>query len=271
MNNPGFEKLKQVFQQFAAKYNPAQLQSKAPDIRKGLAKEMMRIAIDKEGVPSQDDMRTAVARIIQKELPREAVEEFTADLYNLVQGQEFSEAVSDFVQGLDVSQLQQAADAFKQGLKSPQGVQSIAAQLKMMSSTTEFYAFREQMKMMFGGDKMPAQAQAFFDVAMDNIQPIYESAKDMSVPEIADQINAALDALPIDELIGQVLGVTYLVTPDVVSNTVKQQMAALPSPKNVGAIFDEAVAALAGKPKPPAANDDASKPKKPGSNKKFKF
>lgn len=270
--NPGFERLAQVFSQFAAKYNPTKLQTKVPEFRKGLMKEVALIAIEKDGLPSQNDFQLAAIRAVQKFITRANVEEFVSDVYNLVQGQEFSEAVSQVVQNLDTTQLTEAADKFTEALKNPQTTQSLAAQLKLMAGTTEFYQFKEQMKMVFGGSNMPPMGQQVFDTVMDNIEPIYTNAKDQSVQEIADQIGAAMDALPFDQVIQQVLAVSYLVTPEVVSDAVKKQMSSLPSPQQAGDLYDTTMSQLTGRTTPPAnTNKPPKPPKQNGGNGGFKF
>ncbi len=274
MNNPGFEALRDVFMQFAAKYNPDSLKAKMPELSKNISREIAKQVIDGETVNPE----RAAFNAVRREFPRSSIETFVSDVYDTLRSDEFVEGLSMMAQNLDASQLQGAADQFVQNLKNPQTLNTLAMQLKTMSSQMNFTEFRTQMRFMFGGSNMPPAAEQIFDSVMVNLEPIFDQAKDMSVPEIADMLGAGLDSIPFDDIFDRVLGVAQFATPETVRSLVDNEIAKLPTPSQVGDMYDDLYMRVNGQgAMPPVANQNKPvaqpkpEPKKPGKGGKIKF
>jgi|AntRauTorcE11897_2_1112592.scaffolds.fasta_scaffold00743_16 urease gamma subunit len=270
-DNSGFKKLKDAFARFAAKHDPSQLQPKLVKTASAAAK--------------------AALTEVEREFPRESVEKFVDDAYQLLAGQDVTDGLTEMVQSLDLSQIEDGLNTVVSRLKDPQTSQMLASSFKSLSGQMEFGEFKLQMKTMLGGSKMPPLVEGFFDKMMSDLEVFYDESKEMSTKEIADRIADYADSIPTDFLSQQAYGAMQFINPETLTMVVSQLTANLPSSKQAGDLYDygmnkarqqiDVLADQFSKPsRKPSANDDQkpaakSQPKparrKKGNDDGFKF
>ncbi|MGM0422839.1 MAG: hypothetical protein ACQEQL_07070 [Pseudomonadota bacterium] len=268
--NPGFKKLKDAFARFGAKHDPSQLQPKLVKTASAAAK--------------------AALTEVEREFPRESVEKFVDDVYQLIAGQDVTDGLTEMVQSLDLSQIEDGLNTAVSRLKDPQTSQVLASTFKSLSSQMEFNEFKMQMKMMLGGNKMPPVVEGLFDKLMTDLEVFYDESKDLSTKEIADRISDYADSIPTDFISQQAYAAMQFINPETLTMMVSQFTANLPSSKQAGDLYDagmnkarEQIDELASqfsqpsrRATPPSNDDQEPAPKpKPANRKKgndgFKF
>jgi len=274
--NPGFTLLRDVFSKFAARQSGAMLNPK--DMGRSIAKEMAILALDNDFKVNKDDLKIAGARAVYKQMPRNVVENLVQDLRDTLVSQDMVDGLSMAAQSLDLSKALEASQKFTDTLKNPQVLQGVATFIKTSSATmNNFSEFRLTFKTMFAVEKMPATAAQVFDVVMDNLEEVFDAAKDngAGVPEISDMLSAKLDAVPFDQVFQMAFGAAQFVTPDMVKANVAKQVDALPTAKDAGDQYDALYTQLTGQLPPKVASNTNNKPKpakKPNKGKGgFKF
>lgn len=216
MQNPGFELLKQAFNEFTSKYNGTDIANRV--------------------VRSAAAGGKAIADASMKEFPKEFVNQLTKDLYTLISGQDTADGISTLVRSLDEEQVQSLVNGAVSKLQDPEVALKVASQVKELLSKVS----ADELEAMLDGALAQANVnpgQRFMINAFFNqLKPLINEMKNDSEEEIAEKIMSLADTIPSDLIAMQLAAITREVTPERISGAAHQIVGSLPSPKTIADI-----------------------------------
>lgn len=213
MDNDAFDPLKDIFNRFKSKYDPKDISAR---VTRSLA------AGGKKAVEHA-----------RQEFPKTFISQFTQDFYDMVIGQETSDAISNFVRSVDEEKVKNTIDQLVSSLKDEQKALDLASKLKFISNKVPVDQIGPQLDLLVSMLNLPPIGQVIFSTFLDQFKPILQEIKDAPEEEIAQRIMQLADMIPGDMIAAQIANITDQFTPERVSKEINNLVGKLPAPQIV--------------------------------------